>query len=155
MGRPHKSGIIWWNLLDGWPQMSDAVVDYYYEKKLASGYIKRAQAPFSIAVDEICSWKSKVFACNDTLTEKAGRVRIFDVETKEILLDKSFTAKANTSTLIGELPLYYSDKKFLIIEWTIDGKTAYNHYLGGECPMSLPQYKKWLALYEAHSGKLI
>ena len=155
VGRPYKSGIIWWNLLDGWPQMSDAVVDYYYEKKLAYGYIKRAQAPFSIAVDEICNWSSKVFACNDTLTEKTGRVRVFDAETEETLLKKDFTAKANTSTLIGELPLYYSDKKFLIIEWTIDGKTAYNHYLCGEFPISLPQYKKWLALYEAYGGKLI
>ena len=28
-----RTGIIWWNLIDGWPQISDAVVDYYYGKK--------------------------------------------------------------------------------------------------------------------------
>ncbi len=25
---PKSGGVIWWNLIDGWPQMSDAVVDY-------------------------------------------------------------------------------------------------------------------------------
>ncbi|MBQ8432487.1 MAG: glycoside hydrolase family 2 [Clostridia bacterium] len=155
VGRPHKSGIIWWNLLDGWPQMSDAVVDYYYEKKLAYGYIQRSQAPFIIAIDEIYNWKSKVFACNDTLTEKTGRVRILDVDTQEILLDTVFAAKANTSTVIGELPLYYSDKKFLVIEWTVDGKTCYNHYLCGEFPFDPEQYRGWLDAYERFGGKLL
>ena len=41
-GRPKKSGILWWNLLDGWPQMSDTVVDYFFRKKLVYSYIKRA-----------------------------------------------------------------------------------------------------------------
>ncbi|MGN1346590.1 MAG: glycoside hydrolase family 2 protein, partial [Eubacteriales bacterium] len=36
-----RTGIIWWNLIDGWPQISDAIVDYYYDKKLAYDYIKR------------------------------------------------------------------------------------------------------------------
>ena len=45
-----------------------------------------------------------MIACNDTLAEKAGRVRIFDAETGETLLEKDFTAKANTSTVIGDLP---------------------------------------------------
>ncbi|MCL2776280.1 MAG: hypothetical protein FWD71_23505, partial [Oscillospiraceae bacterium] len=30
-----RSGILWWNIIDGWTQMSDAVVDYYFDKKLA------------------------------------------------------------------------------------------------------------------------
>ena len=33
--KPVKSGVLWWNLIDGWPQFSDAVVDYYFKKKLA------------------------------------------------------------------------------------------------------------------------
>jgi beta-mannosidase len=37
-----RTGILWWNLIDGWPQFSDAVVDYYFGKKLAFDYIKRA-----------------------------------------------------------------------------------------------------------------
>ena len=30
-----RTGIIWWNVRDGWPIVSDAVVDYYGSKKLA------------------------------------------------------------------------------------------------------------------------
>ena len=36
-----RTGLIWWNLIDGWPQISDAVVDYYYNKKIAYSFIKR------------------------------------------------------------------------------------------------------------------
>ena len=35
-----RTGIIWWNLIDGWPQISDAIVDWYGTKKLAYSYIK-------------------------------------------------------------------------------------------------------------------
>ena len=40
-----RTGIIWWNMLDCWPQISDAVVDYYFHKKLAFYYIGRVQQP--------------------------------------------------------------------------------------------------------------
>ncbi|GGI44239.1 hypothetical protein GCM10008018_06110 [Paenibacillus marchantiophytorum] len=40
-----KTGILWWNMIDGWPQFSDAVVDYYYGTKLAFHYIRRVQQP--------------------------------------------------------------------------------------------------------------
>ena len=142
VGRPQKNGIIWWNLLDGWPQMSDAVVDYYFTKKLAYGYIKRSQAPFCIIADEISNWKIKIFACNDTLQLKNGHCIITDAETKQVLLDKDFTANKNTSTCIGEIPVYYSDHKFLSIQWDINGETGYNHYLCGYPPLDLAWYKK-------------
>ena len=38
-----RSGIIWWNLLDGWPQFSDAIVDYNYVKKMAYFTVRRIQ----------------------------------------------------------------------------------------------------------------
>ena len=47
-----RSGIIWWNLIDGWPQISDAVVDYYGVKKLAYHYIKRSQQTVCLMFDE-------------------------------------------------------------------------------------------------------
>lgn len=46
------SGILWWNLLDGWPQFSDAVVDYYFSKKLAYHYIRRVQQPVCVFISE-------------------------------------------------------------------------------------------------------
>lgn len=144
VGRPKKTGIIWWNLLDGWPQMSDAVVDYYFTKKLAYKYIKRSQAPFCIAADEISDWKIKLFACNDTLQPKAGHFTVTDAETNELLIDKDFTAEANASTCIGEIPVFYSAHKVLLIHWMIDGEAGFNHYLCGYPPFDLAWYKKIL-----------
>ncbi len=52
IGKWYRSGIIWWNIIDGWPQISDAVVDWYGVKKLAYTYIKRSQQPFCLMCDE-------------------------------------------------------------------------------------------------------
>ncbi len=144
VGRPQKTGIIWWNLLDGWPQMSDAVVDYYFTKKLAYEYIKRSQAPFCIVADEISNWKTKIFACNDTMQAKTGHVTVVDAQTQEVLLDKDFMADANASGCIGEIPLYFSDRKVLLIRWVADGEAGFNHYLCGYPPIDLAWYKNIL-----------
>ena len=52
IGKWYRSGIIWWNIIDGWPQISDAVVDWYGVKKLAYEYIKRSQRMFCLMCDE-------------------------------------------------------------------------------------------------------
>ena len=144
VGRPKKTGIIWWNLLDGWPQMSDAVVDYYFTKKLAYDYIKRSQAPFCIVADEIDGGKIKLFACNDTLSLKSGHFCVTDLETEKTLLENDFIAEVNTSACIGEIPVFYSDRKILFIHWEADGKKGVNHYLCGCPPIDLEWYKTLL-----------
>ncbi len=147
VGRPLKSGIIWWNLLDGWPQMSDAVVDYYFEKKLAYGYIKRAQAPFTIAAKDIESWGLTVYACNDTLTEKEGTYKIIDADTDSVLAEGSFSVGENRTAALTKLNIFYSEKKMLIFEWEIDGKREFNHYLCGYPPFDFEKYKSWMRKY--------
>ena len=47
-----RTGILWWNLRDGWPILSDAIVDYYNRKKLAYTYIQRSQADICAVVSE-------------------------------------------------------------------------------------------------------
>ena len=47
-----RTGIIWWNLIDGWPQVSDAVTDYYGCKKLAYSFIRRSQNPVCLMLSE-------------------------------------------------------------------------------------------------------
>ncbi len=145
--RPQKTGIIWWNLLDGWPQMSDAVVDYYFTKKLAYSYIKRSQAPFVIAADELTDWHLPIYACNDTLQQKQGHFKIKDAATDTILYECDFCAEMNTSTLIAKLPTYYSEQKFLIFEWEIDSEHGLNHYLCGHPPISFETYRTAMKKY--------
>ena len=144
VGRPDKTGIIWWNLLDGWPQMSDAVVDYYFTKKLAYHYIKRSQAPFVIAAGELSDWHLPIYAANDTLTEREGHLTVKDAHSGELVHECDFVAVANASTLIAKLPIYYSDRRILIFEWVMDGESGFNHYVCGYPPISLEEYKKFL-----------
>ncbi|MBP3315945.1 MAG: glycoside hydrolase family 2 [Clostridia bacterium] len=148
VGRPQKSGIIWWNALDGWPQMSDAIVDYYYNKKLAYHYVKASQKPFIIAADEITSWRLPIVACNDTLEAVSGRVKVSDAESGEILLECAFSAAPNTSTRVSSIPIFYSEQRFLIIEWeTSGGESGRNHYLCGYPAISFERYKRFLESY--------
>ena len=147
IGRPDKTGIIWWNLLDGWPQMSDAVVDYYFNKKLAYSYIKRSQAPFVICADEIKEQKLNIYACNDTLKEKQGSFIVKDAMTDEVIFKGDFTAKANTATLIKSLPAVCCENKILIFEWEAEGEKGFNHYLCDFPPISFENYCDFLKKY--------
>lgn len=148
VGRPVKSGIIWWNLLDGWPQMSDAVVDYYYDKKLAYHYIKRSQAPFAMMAGELSHWKLPIYACNDTLSERSGHFCVKDAATEELLCEGDFSIGANCSKAVAQLPIYYSDKRVLIIEWCVNGENGYNHYQCGYPPFSLEEYTALIEKYK-------
>ena len=152
VGRPEKTGIIWWNLLDGWPQMSDAVVDYYFTKKLAYYYIKRSQAPFAIIADEISSWMLPIYACNDTLTERQGHLTVEDAESGEIIYECDFAVGVNQVKCITKLPVYYSDHKILIFKWVANGDEGYNHYLCGYPPISLEKYVKLMKKHNLLEG---
>ncbi|MBR6471155.1 MAG: hypothetical protein IKS83_05120, partial [Victivallales bacterium] len=52
LGKPRTSGLIWWNVIDCWPQISDAVVDYYYRRKPAYYYLKTSQQLVLLACRE-------------------------------------------------------------------------------------------------------
>lgn len=145
--KPNKTGIIWWNLLDGWPQMSDAVVDYFFEKKIAYDYIKRSQAPFSVMIDEMKDWNYTVVAVNDTLKEMCGSFRVFDIETEELLSEGTFNVEKNGREALSKIRMMYSKQAFLVIEWNIDGKKYYNHYLAGMPGFDLEKYRQWLVKF--------
>ena len=51
-GMWRRTGILWWNLPDRWPQFSDAVVDYYGAKKLAFECLRRCQQPLHLILRE-------------------------------------------------------------------------------------------------------
>lgn len=143
--RETKKGVIWWNLLDGWPQMSDAVVDYYFEKKLAYDFIKRSQQPFALMCGELNSWNIPVIASNDTLEEKRGKYTVKDIASGKLLLEGEFTVKANSNEELGKIPVMYSAKGMFLIEWEIDKERYINHYLYGMPGFDLEEYKKWFA----------
>ncbi len=150
--KPYTSGIIWWNMLDGWPQMSNAVVDYFFEKKLAYGYVKRAQEPVCLMIDEMRDWHYTLVATNDTRKTAEGTYRVYDVITKNILAEGDFKVTPDKNETLCSIRMMYSEKAFLVIEWQIDGKTYYNHYLAGFPAFDFESYKRWLAEFEGLSA---
>ncbi len=146
--KPYTSGVIWWNMLDGWPQMSDAVVDYFFRKKLAYSYIKRSQQPVCLMIDEMHDWHYTLVVSNDTMQSVNGTYKVYDVMTKEILSSGEFKADKNSNEKLSAINLMYSDKKFLVIEWMINNQTFYNHYLCGYPAFDFKMYKQWLEEFE-------
>jgi beta-mannosidase len=144
LGRWQRTGVLWWNVMDGWPQFSDAVVDYYFNKKLAYHYLKRVQVPVLVAVDEPADWHVRVTACNDSREAAEGSFSVRDADTDELLLAGDFRAPANTNRELGKIPVARSDKRLLLIRWTAGGKPHANHYLMGSPPFHLAQYRRWM-----------
>ncbi|MBQ9995054.1 MAG: hypothetical protein IJP32_01675 [Clostridia bacterium] len=121
-----RTGIIWWNLIDGWPQISDAIVDYYYDKKLAYDYIKRSQKPFCMMFDEPENEKLNLYGVNDTRTDKTIRYTVED-DTGRIVVSGEALVKSDESTAVCAIPAT-DEKRYYIIRWT-DGETeGINHY---------------------------
>ncbi len=141
-------GIIWWNLVDGWPQMSDAVVDYFYDKKLAYYFIKRSSQPMIITMGEIEVGGYPIVAANSTRKAVSGRLTVTDAETGNVMYEGSFTANANSNTRLGKIYIPYSGKGMLILKWETEDGTLFNHYLYGTPGFDFDAYKKWLKIFE-------
>jgi len=139
-----RTGIIWWNLIDCWPQFSDAIVDYYGEKKLAYEYIKRSQTPVCLMFREPKNWNLELVAVNDTLDDVEAVYTVTDVETDCCLLSGQTRVSANGLSSVGILPYSASEKKMLIIQWKLGGAEYKNHYLCGTPAFDLQHYTFWM-----------
>lgn len=122
-----RTGIIWWNIIDGWPQISDAVVDYYRTKKLAYHFIKRSQKPICLMFDEPQNGHLALYTVNDTPQDRSITYRVRDLDSDDLILCGKITAKADASVLTARIPV--SDReRMLLIEWEGDGICGSNHY---------------------------
>jgi beta-mannosidase len=144
LARWRRTGIIWWNLLDCWPQFSDAVVDYYYARKLAYWYVRRAQLPVLLMVGEPEDWRCRIVMGNDTLQDAEGRFSITDADSSRILLEGSYRAPANANALLGSFPVSHSEHRLFLLRWSLSGREYGSHYLLGKPPFSLARYRGWL-----------
>lgn len=126
-----RTGIIWWNMIDGWPQISDAVVDYYHAKKLAYYYIKRVQKPIVVLMDELVDWGHRVYLCNDSRETAMVRYQVQDGDTGETLLAGERLSPANENVCLGEIRELAGKQKLYLITWEADGQAFGNHYISG------------------------
>ncbi len=139
-----RTGIIWWNIMDGWPQMSDAVVDYYFVKKLAYHTIKRAQNPLCLILKEPENWGQSLIASNDTRDDLIVRYSLKDADTGEILAEGEKTAKSDAVTPLARIPYTTSVQRFYLLHWSSSIGEGDSHYLCGNPPFDLERYRSWL-----------
>lgn len=139
-----RTGIIWWNLLDGWPQISDAVVDYHYAKKLAYWYIQRVQQPVAVMMDELTDWSHAVVLGNDSREDKQVTYRVWDGGTGETYLEGTCLSPANQNVVLGHVQELSGRQKLYLITWQVDGKTCGNHYISGFPPYDAAQMLSWI-----------
>ncbi len=142
IGKWRRTGIIWWNILDGCPQISDAVVDYYMEKKLAFDYIKTSQQPICLMVDEP-NEKNKlpVVAANDTPEEVEITYFVMNMQTEQILASGTSKLPANEAIRLAEVDLGQNGE-FLLLEWSSKNYSGNNHYVMGSAPYDSKSYLK-------------
>jgi beta-mannosidase len=139
-----KQGILWWNIRDGWPILSDAVVDYYFEKKLAFHYLQRSQRDVQVICCEEAQGKHAVVVVNDTLKPARGRLEILRVGDSAKLLETSFSVGANGKATLGSLP-HPPENEMWQLKWATEGIGAHTgHYLAFTPTVSFEQYKEWM-----------
>ena len=131
-----RTGIIWWNLLDGWPQISDAVVNYDFTPKLAYHFIGRVQKPLHMAFADPADGEFTLMGINDTQKDEIFTYTVRDITglpvdtdltTLPVLLSGEITIPADTATPVASLPTAGMDDRFLLIEWTdsLGGHTSH------------------------------
>lgn len=133
------TGIFYWNLIDGWPQFSDAVVDYYGEKKLAFEVIRRCFAPVALMFREPEDGVLTLAGCNDTLSEVSVSYRVENVTDGGTVLSGSALLRANAVTEIGSLPCPIGRQILYRICWEVGETVGENHYLLGNAPLDRHQ----------------
>lgn len=123
-----RTGIIWWNLLDGWPQVSDAVVDYYFTKKLAYHYIKRSQNPICFMFDEPKDNILELYGVNDLPEDAYAEYTVTNITEDKEVLHGEILLKADVSSKIGSISIKDGEQCFYLIKWIVNGKEYKNHY---------------------------
>ena len=158
------SGIIWWNLFDCWPQVSEALVDFYFEKKLAYGYVRRSQAqPLLLCFSEWDYIVAKgmgrtghqLICCNDCLIPQSGNFQITDGDTGKLMLEGDFQVAENTSDIITHLDVPRTEHHLWLLKWQLsDGTLCANHYISGTPPFTLAEYRQWRPMIDALDGDI-
>ena len=151
-GRPYRTGIIWWNIRDGWPLLSDAISDYYGGKKRAFYYMQNVHRDIlcMITDDGPDSKHYYLKVDNQTLDDVSGYVEVTDVESGKVIYKGDFDADANSAALIKKLPAR-KGQGMLLVDYSVGDGHYFNHYLYGEPPYKLDDYKNWMkkiSIYE-------
>jgi len=149
-------GIIWWNVRDGWPIISDAVTDYWCSKKLAYHYIKNVQYDACVMILDKKDGAYPLVAVNDTRHAVSGKVKVTDVASGKKVWSGEFSIPANSKTDVTGIQFEGAGQGAFLIEYEIDGVKRKNHYIYGEPPYKLDDFRTWtkkMGIYESECLK--
>lgn len=142
-GKWDRTGIIWWNLIDGWPQFSDAVVDYYYAKKLAFYVIKRSQAPVCLMFREPENGTLTLVGANEFLKDITLSYCVTDLATGEKTCGNAFLP-ANSAAAVMQIPHLEDKMHFYVMEWEYEGTKGKNYYVCAKAPYDFDEYYRYM-----------
>lgn len=142
IGKWRRTGMLWWNLRDGWPAISDAIVDYFGGRKLAYEVVRRIQADVCVSVAEPQNGVHDVMVLNDSQSAAPLHVCIRDIEGGQVLFEGDVCGKADASTKVGQVPPAGKAAMYAI-QWQGEQQRGINHYLAGPRPFVLGDYRRW------------
>lgn len=139
-----RAGILWWNIRDGWPIISDAVVDYYFSKKPAYYYIRNVQRNVCSMMLDSEDGKHPLVVSNDTMIPCNGEIEVVDIESGKTVCKCKYSVPANGRCVAADVPEAKGQGMYLIRYTGENGDRLSNHYLYGCPPFKLDSYRKWI-----------
>lgn len=136
---PDRRGIIWWNLIDCWPQTSDAVIDYYFQPKLAYYYLRRIQQPTLLMLRESNGWEREVVLVHDGVPLSKIEWTVREVGSSATLAGGLSPGPVDSVAMVAKIPIRSTNTCYLL-EWHNDECSGANHYLAGSPPFSISSY---------------
>ena len=133
-----RTGIIYWNLTDGWPISCESVVDYFGIRKLAFYFMRRAYEPIYLMLKKDGE-KMTLVASNDTQSDEEISFKVTDVASGAVLCEGKGLSKANEVTALAPVVLPARDT-FAFIEWTVGGKRYSSHYFADVTGCDMEKY---------------
>ena len=140
-----RKGRMWgeliWNLRDGWPILSDGIVDYWYGKKKTYGAIKSVHQPQLVTV---VAEKPRLVAVNDRLYPVRGRVTATDCESGKAIFDGETEIPANGTKVLSEELGLPAANGCVRITYEFEGEVRENRCIYGQPPFDFNKVREWL-----------
>jgi beta-mannosidase len=142
-----KTGVLWWSLVDMWPMMFNySVVDSnFLPKQPCYDWIRQSQQPFCLLIADPATGDLELFAANDTLRAWRGEYRILSIEAEgkeREISTGAFAVEPNQNQLLRTVPRP-AEQAMWIMEWRVDGRRSFNHFVVGRPPYGFEVYRDW------------
>ena len=151
--RGSKGGLMLWNLMDGWPQCSEALIDYYGVRKRAFDYVKRAQQELCLVLPEPVSWRATPVMVNDRNEAAAGSWRVRDLADGTVLAEGRYAVEANASCELMWFDHRPKAMQVLLLEWDDGNETYCSHALLGHAPYDYAEYCRCMENFARYTQK--